>query len=209
MKAYNDLVEVKELAGEATEQDVMELLLSRLHEALTMAGHMAKPAFDLMIQDLIKAYIAWCLLDNKGQAVRFSDGEWGREVCDWIEKAEEILKATPDDQLEEVAEARERRIHALCADDVRRVCHHMWRAASRAAAPQDALLDSVVQRTVSPILRNLGRRLLVFRGWHHAMDIHPWACPQYYNGIRNAHSGPDQVNANMYLMPVPDCSDEE
>ena len=58
VKAYNDLVELKELAGEATEQDVTELLLRRLHEALTMAGHMAKPAFDLMIQDLIKAYIA-------------------------------------------------------------------------------------------------------------------------------------------------------
>ena len=95
------------------------------------------------------------------------------------------------------------------SDDGKRWLRHMWRAVSRAAAPQDALLDSVVQRSVSPILRNLGRRLLVFRVWHHAMDNHLWACPQYYNGIRNAYSGPDHVNADMYLMPVPDYSDEE
>ena len=41
------------------------------------------------------------------------------------------------------------------------------------------------------------------------MGIHLWACPQYYNGRHSAYSAPNHVNADMYLMPVPDYSDEE
>ena len=162
---------------------------------------MAKPAFDLMIQDLIKAYIAWCILDNQNQAAHFSDGKWGEKSVTGLRKLlDDTLRTTPDDELEEV---RERHVHTLCANDVRCACHHMWKAASRAAAPEDAVLNSVVRRIVSPILRNLGRRPLVFRGWRHTMETHVWACPQYNSGIRNAFSSPDHVDAERALIPVP------